>query len=399
MRMTLSDVLTKNLRFNFRGIFSSPRSRQITYKGSENGQISGRIVSLFYQSFQALESQLTKSETLIMKNIAVIFTTLVAVFSLVGCSQQKFGTVDQTNHFGQSATYNNKVDILWVVDNSNSMAQHQQRIAQEVPGFINALKATGMDFHMGVTTMDCSSSGEDGRLVAAPGTPTYLTNSTPNMVSILQQRLQLGDNGSSVERALEATKNALTEPLASGFNAGFRRFDAADPTKGAVLAVIYLSNEDDQSGSAVPDPVAFFDAHAVKSQYVTDMPQWVVSFIGSTPDDPSCKTVPWTKEDGLAYIALANKSGGASSSICSGDFAAALKNVQGHILTMITEWHFPKTPVESTIRVFVNGNEIANDPVNGWTYVAARKVIQFHGTSIPGLGASIDVQYTQDFSQ
>lgn len=335
-----------------------------------------------------------------MKHIAKYFTAVVVILGLVACSNQRFGTVTQGDHFGQNVSYNNKVDVLWVVDNSNSMSQHQQKIAEQVSAFVSALKNSGMDFHIGVTTMDMSSSGEKGRLLATPlGSPAVLTKSTPNMISVLQQRLQMGDGGSSVERALEATKAALSEPNLSGANAGFRRFDPSDKTKGAVLAVIYLSNEDDESGSAVPDPVAFFDSVSVDSQYVNEAPQWVVSFIGTTPEDPACQTVPWTKEDGLAYINLAQKSGGGVASICNGNFSAAISNIKGHILTMMTEWHFPKTPVESTIKVFINGVQIPNDATNGWTYVATRKVLQFHGTAIPPINSSIDVQYTQDFSQ
>lgn len=329
-----------------------------------------------------------------MKNITIRFTVALACLWLMGCSQQKFGVLDNDTSFNQTPTYNNKVDILWVVDDSTSMSPFQQKIAQEVPNFVSALKATGMDFHMGVTSMDCSSTGEKGRLVAAAGTPLVLTNSTPNLVSILQQRLQMGEMGSSVERGLEATSDALTEPTASSSNAGFRRLNS-DGT-GAVLAVIYVSNEDDQSGSAVSDPVAFFDSQSVQTY---GEPQWVVSYIGTTPDDPTCKTVPWGTEYGLTYISLANHSGGAAESICNGNFATALTNVKGHILTMMTEYHFAFTPVESSIVVKVNGQLIPNDPNNGWTYISSRNVIQFHGSAIPPVGARVDVSANKDISQ
>lgn len=325
-----------------------------------------------------------------MKHTVTKITAVFVFFATLGCSEQQFGIIEQEKIFGQQVDYNNKVDVLWVVDNSNSMLQHQQKIAEEVSAFINALNRTGMDYHMGVTTMDVSSSGEKGRLLAATGTPTVLTRSTSNMLSILQNRLQMGDGGSSVERGLEATKLALTEPLVSGTNKGFRRL-SSDKAKGAVLAVIYLSNEDDESGSAVPNPVAFFDTNSVVNKYGDA--QWVVSFIGTTPDDPTCSTVPWTKEDGLAFISLASHSGGGVSSICSGDFATALANIKGHILSMMTEYRFDKAPLESTIEVFINGVPVPKDPTNGWTYIQARRVLRFNGSAIPPIGSTIKVDY------
>lgn len=319
--------------------------------------------------------------------------TAMVLLAAIGCSQQQFGVLPQNSKFSQEPHYNNKVDVLWVVDNSNSMLQHQQKIADQVSGFINALKSTGMDFHMGVTTMDVSSTGEKGRLLATPlGSPTVLKNSTPNMLSILQQRLQMGDGGSSVERALEATKLALTEPLASGYNSGFRRLKS-DRTEGAVLAVIYLTNEDDESGSAVPDPVDFFNKNSVISNY-SGLPQWVVSFVGTIPDDPSCSTVPWTKEDGLAFINLANKSGGGISSICNDNFAEAIANIQGRILSVLTEYYFRKDPLVSSIKVYIDGVQIPNDPTNGWTYFDTPKPrIRFNGTAIPPIGSNIVVDF------
>lgn len=319
--------------------------------------------------------------------------TAIALLAAAGCSQQQFAVVAQNNKFAQQAHYNNKVDILWVIDSSNSMLQHQQKIAQQVSGIINALKSTGMDFHMGVTTMDVSSTGEKGRLLATPlGSPLVLTNSTPNMLAILQERLQMGDGGSSVERALEATKLALTEPLVSGYNKGFRRLKS-DRSEGAVLSVIYLTNEDDESGSAVPDPAAFFNNNSVISSY-SGLPQWVVSFVGTIPDDPSCSTVPWTKEDGLKYIALANESGGGISSICTDNFAEALANIQGRILSVLTEYYFQKDPLESSIKVYIDGVQIPNDPTNGWTYFASPKPkIRFSGSAIPPIGSTIQVDF------
>ena len=67
---------------------------------------------------------------------------------------------------------NRDVDILFVIDNSGSMAEEQARLARNFPAFIAALDGMRADYRIGVTTTDvahpgCSSGAtpEDGALV------------------------------------------------------------------------------------------------------------------------------------------------------------------------------------------------------------------------------------------
>ncbi|MBI5524765.1 MAG: VWA domain-containing protein [Deltaproteobacteria bacterium] len=49
---------------------------------------------------------------------------------------------------------NKKVDILFLLDNSGSMAQEQQMLAEGATEFLAALTAGGIDFHIGMVTTD-----------------------------------------------------------------------------------------------------------------------------------------------------------------------------------------------------------------------------------------------------
>ena len=106
--------------------------------------------------------------------------------------------------------------------------------------------------------------------------------------------------------------------------------------------------------------------------------------------------MPWTVEHGLKYIDLANYSGGAVASICNDDFASAITNVQGRILTMMTEWFFPRPPQEATIAVYINGQALAKSASNGWTYDSTRRSLKFHGSGIPPAGSKIKVDFVQE---
>jgi hypothetical protein len=65
------------------------------------------------------------------------------------------------------------VDILFVMDNSGSMAPSQQRIADAIDAFVDPLTAAGLDLRIAVTTTDTgnprcpSTTPEDGAFVAS----------------------------------------------------------------------------------------------------------------------------------------------------------------------------------------------------------------------------------------
>ncbi|HEY0135732.1 MAG TPA: hypothetical protein VGB85_16725, partial [Nannocystis sp.] len=49
------------------------------------------------------------------------------------------------------------VDILFVIDNSGSMAQHQQRLSTAIPALVAPLEAAGLDLRIAVTTTDAGN--------------------------------------------------------------------------------------------------------------------------------------------------------------------------------------------------------------------------------------------------
>lgn len=142
------------------------------------------------------------------------------------------------------------IDILFVVDNSGSMADNQARLVENFQRFIDqpAIANDEVDFHIGVTTTD--TFAEAGRLV---GVPAVITNDTPDLASVFTANASVGVNGSGSEAGLEASRLALSEPNLSGANAGFLRDEAA-------LVVIYVSDEEDQSPLSVADYVSFFSS-------------------------------------------------------------------------------------------------------------------------------------------
>lgn len=132
-------------------------------------------------------------------------------------------------------------DILWVIDDSGSMCDKQAQLAQAFPMFMEYFLDSGLDYHIGVTSMDTTSSGLNGRLRAV-GPERYITPETPNPVEVFAQMARLGCSGSPVKNGSIAAYNAIQQPtpLQQEANAGFLRDDAS-------LHIIALTDEPDNS--------------------------------------------------------------------------------------------------------------------------------------------------------
>jgi hypothetical protein len=161
------------------------------------------------------------------------------------------------------------VDLLFVIDNSGSMAEEQASLTANFSRFVNVLENIegGLpNVHIGVVSTNlgaapfaiqgCPGTGDNGILQNAPritacdppagrfisdiddGAGGRLTNYTGNLADTFACIARLGIDGCGFEQPLEAMRRALdgTNPE----NAGFVRDDAK-------LAVVVLSDEDDCS--------------------------------------------------------------------------------------------------------------------------------------------------------
>jgi hypothetical protein len=190
------------------------------------------------------------------------------------------------------------VDVLFVIDNSQSMEEEQESLAAEMPRLIESLVAPPdldgdgeadwnpiANMHLGVITTDLGAGGArigscerrrggDGilRNVGDPSNaaclrpfPRFLTygdggsSDAEGLVDDLACIVSVGIDGCGQEQHLEATLKALTPSTSDirfeggttghgdGRNAGFLR-------EGSFLAVVIVTDEDDCSAS---DPLLF----------------------------------------------------------------------------------------------------------------------------------------------
>ena len=173
-----------------------------------------------------------------------------------------------------------QTDILFVVDDSNSMSEEQEGVARELPTFVEVLQTgAGVQQNLRVGLVNTSVYSaffgtqllftkypQGGWLRQFPaadggvgGGERWLTDPDPEIVARLSAAIRaLGINGSFQETPFEAARIALTQtgfwttlPDGGSPNAGFLR-------DGARLLVVAVSDEDDCSEMAHDPPTVVF---------------------------------------------------------------------------------------------------------------------------------------------
>jgi hypothetical protein len=121
-----------------------------------------------------------------------------------------------------------KVDILWVIDNSPGMRAKQDRLKTNIHSFMQFLESQQIDFHLGVTSTDIFDPQQSGRLGNAAGLPQPWINPAAgaNAESAFFQNVNFAQQGGE-ERGFLAGMMALTPPLSPGIgDAGLPNPDA-----------------------------------------------------------------------------------------------------------------------------------------------------------------------------
>ena len=182
-----------------------------------------------------------------------------------------------------------KVDFLFVIDNSGSMLEEQDNLAASFPSFINSISSTldeAQDYHVMVVDVDewvwagcdvlclfpipipacvgyecnvtqpmecedvlgagvtfprgLNASNQDCNFV---GGARYMTDAEPNLAGAFQCAARVGtDSQNDPERPMDAMMAAVSsQGPAAACNAGFLRDDA-------ILVVTFITDEDDDAG-------------------------------------------------------------------------------------------------------------------------------------------------------
>ncbi len=263
------------------------------------------------------------------------------------------------------------IDVLFVIDDSCSMANDQKSLADNFGAFVPAFLSANVDFHIGVVTTDMKNPLRSGKLVAPVITPTTMA-----IEASFRNMVQVGVAGSGYEKGLAAAQAALSEPLRSTANKDFLRPDAN-------LALVFLTDEEDQSDSLSAETfIAFLKGLKVEQDAIT-----VASILGlKMPPYCTSSVAKWKYADvARAFLPRAHLS------ICSQRYSRTLQSIAGRIISgrCLVELR-RKIDERRPVRVTVNGQPsewslIAPDPMRHYGTLEVR--------TCPDTAAHVEISY------
>ena len=236
------------------------------------------------------------------------------------------------------------VDLLWVVDDTPSMASAQEALKAALVGFTAALDAQGIHWQIGVVTaaLDAEAPG------ALIGQPWILRPGLEGAEDALLDAIS-STGGRDPTGGLGVAALALREPLRSGANRGFRRADAA-------LQVIVVSDDDDQSEDILgDDPVEATLALLEEEAAATGRAARLSAIVGAPR--VGCSGVDGTALPGDRYAAVAEQSGGLLGNVCAADLRPVVESLGELSVELPTRFPLQAAPLDGSLQVSVDSEE------------------------------------------
>jgi hypothetical protein len=254
------------------------------------------------------------------------------------------------------------VDIVWVVDNSGSMATFQSILGTNMTLFMNSFLQHYPDFQMAFITTD--SPFFEG--------PTITNNTTDPAGEAHDIIDNIGTRGNGHEQGVAMLKDCI---------------DFGDCGRwlrpNAILVAIFVADEFDGSPLPWSDYVAAFDA-AKPNMFA---PYGIIGDVPNGCTAPNGRRV----HAGMGYYEIIDHYVGQWWSICNEDWGDQMEEVAESISI---QTNFPldhEDPVVDSIVVWVNGQQMDR----GWIYSSSSNSIVFDGIdAAPQPGDTLEVSYS-----
>ena len=253
-----------------------------------------------------------------------------------------------------------EVDILWVIDNSCSMAAFQTSLVNNFDSFISYFVGSGLDWHIGVTSTDMDPGEEPGThgILRSIGNIKFIDENISDPVAMFRDMATLGTRGSGYEKGRGAAYSAIATHNGCEHNRDFYREDAS-------LSIIVISDEEDYSADEPllnefiswlaflkedPDDVSFSSIVCLDTQPINGVP----CSVGNS----------YAPSVGSEYMTVTNAIGGILWDIREDDWGPVLDKLGLQAAGLRNEFFLTEVPLIRTLDVYI---EIPNDPQPGET--------------------------------
>lgn len=253
------------------------------------------------------------------------------------------------------------VDLLVAVDQSGSMDDDAALLGANFAALINQLEAGTSDWRIGVVTLD--SGCFNGGVLAPDGADNAATFAA---AVVEGEDREIDDD----ERLFQLADRALGQVGAGDCNEGFLR-------SGAVLSLVFVSDEPEQSGDEV-------------SAWTWDF--WVARWVALTGAEPLVRVngvvdLDLCNDGADGYREAIDATGGVALSICDADWVAHAGDLATAATAFLYRFPLSAVPEPSTLVVRVDGVETTEL----WQYDEALNAVVFE--ALPG-GSAVEVQYS-----
>lgn len=322
---------------------------------------------------------------------------------------------------------NDVIDLLWVVDNSCSMADEQQAVADAGSEMVALLSTTQLSWRLALTTTDQADGSITARGVNGftPSSPRATAEAAS--AAWAQAVDALGTGGSGEERGLVvgvAAANAALPATAMETNTKFR--------EGAAVIVVHMSDEEDFSvKQAAGGNDSNCAENAGKQQRIDTLTTQYRDYANQTsiaglttfaihgiqPNATGADYCDFNNgsgdctggsQHGRSYVDVAAATGGGTGSIC-GNMSQVVQDIIRAGAGIASQIELTKPPISSTIRVVVadeSGNfmgqpDIPRSRANGFDYAFELDVVNnvvkhklvFYGTARPPADRDMMISY------
>lgn len=271
-----------------------------------------------------------------------------------------------------------KLDIILVVDDSNSMLSDNQKLAQKLSGFVTKLQNSNIDWQMCATvtravTISSNQTAWGASIYwQASSTPStalgmVLKKGTADLSTIFTNTINYINAGwanSDDERGIKAAyKHVYNGDYRYQPNNGCYRSDSA-------IAYIIISDEDERSVGGDASQKVY--TNELKSLENDDKPDVFAAYVRDTfgatrrftvnsiivkPGDSTCKAAQdaggAVSHYGFKYQELSKLTGGGVGSICDSDFSTNLDLFFGKIQNSLSSVPLECAPYKGNITVTI----------------------------------------------
>lgn len=314
-----------------------------------------------------------------------------------------------------------KLDVVLIIDDSNSMLPDNQKLASRLSNFVSKLQSSNIDWQMCVTpTRALPFLGDDNKIVHYWGasfrwqkpagtsyslggvlkkdsvSSSHLSEVFSNTIDFIGAGYQNSDDERAIKAAYHHVYNGDLRYPAN--NSGCYRADSA-------VAYIIISDEDERSVGG--DPAQVYYQGELKPLEREDQPQvfvdyfkeifgeqkrFTVNSIIVKAGDTACKTEQ-DKEGaishyGVKYAELSQLTGGGIGSICDKDYSQNLNLFYDRIIDSLSSVALECVPYQGNISVTITPNAGSiQSSVQGMNVVFSSPV---------PVGSTVEVRYQCD---